>query len=456
MVFPPTIEYQRADTMGGTTGLPARDGASTSSRAEPLALTDDEINRRGLTVVTTIQKPLQDAAVAQVDALPRRHAARPGRRGARTRAPASSLTSVDPKDGAIVALYGGADFLTDQQNTVTYDNVQAGSTFKPFTLIAALEQGVGLDDAVQRAHRRRTFGGLGQVSNFSNGQFGNIDLVEATAQSVNTVYAQLNLQVGAGEDGEGGRARGPPGAGRRPTAPTCSAPRTVQPIDMAGAYATIASGGMRVDPYIVRTVTQRRRHGRVRAQGPDEQAFAAGRHGRHDVRDDPGRREGVRQDVDQAARPTDRRQDRNLARTTSRPGSSASRPNIVTEVSLSQIGRARHDAGDDLARSATVKDVTGGTWPAFLWQSYMKDVFAQPQYAEVLQFPARANVGGKPTPTASAPDGDGRADGGAHAGGADGDRRPGGSRGQARGRRHGGGRQRRARRRASSRSRPTP
>ena len=48
----------------------------------------------------------------------------------------------------------------------------------------------------------------------------------------------------------------------------------------------------------------------------------------------------------------------------------------------------------------------------------MKDVFAQPQYAEVLQFPARANVGGKPTPTRVGPHGDGRADRGAHAGGA--------------------------------------
>ena len=77
-------------------------------------------------------------------------------------------------------------------------------------------------------------------------------------------------------------------------------------------------------------------------------------------------------------------------------------PNIVTEVSLSQLD-ALGTTQESISQIGKVKNVTGGTWPAFLWQSYMKDVFAQPQYAEVLQFPARANVGGKPTPTASAP-----------------------------------------------------
>ena len=49
----------------------------------------------------------------------------------------------------------------------------------------------------------------------------------------------------------------------------------------------------------------------------------------------------------------------------------------------------------------TLKEVTGGSWPAFLWASYMKQVFAMPTYADVVPFPERANVGTKGTPTAA-------------------------------------------------------
>ncbi len=77
-------------------------------------------------------------------------------------------------------------------------------------------------------------------------------------------------------------------------------------------------------------------------------------------------------------------------------------PNVVTEVSLSQIGEDGKSQ-ESIEQIGKVKYVTGATWPAFLWQSYMKDVFAQPQYAPVVDFPPRANVGSKPTATASAP-----------------------------------------------------
>ena len=87
---------------------------------------------------------MQDAAVAQVNGVHGGHARGPGRRRRPTAHVRVSLTSVDPKDGAILALYGGPDYLTDAENRATYDKIQPGSTFKPFTLIAALEQGVPL------------------------------------------------------------------------------------------------------------------------------------------------------------------------------------------------------------------------------------------------------------------------------------------------------------------------
>ena len=50
------------------------------------------------------------------------------------------LTSIKPGDGAVVAMYGGADYQKEQFNTATQATMQAGSTFKVFTLLAALSQ----------------------------------------------------------------------------------------------------------------------------------------------------------------------------------------------------------------------------------------------------------------------------------------------------------------------------
>jgi len=269
MVFPPTIDYVQSETMRGTNGYLLQMVIDELEKP-PYGITRDELNRNGYSIVTTIQQPLQASAEDKAKqflagSLPELNGAVPN---PRTRV---SISSVDPKDGAIVALYGGADYLTDQRNTVTYDNVQPGSTFKPFALIAGLEQGVGLNTRFS-GRTPQEFGDW-KVNNFSNEQFGKIDLVEATAQSVNTVYAQLNLQVGPDKTAAVAERAGltaPVGTNRANVLGT----ETVKPIEMVGAYATIASGGTRVDPYIVRTVNNPDGSVAFQHKDPTERAFA--------------------------------------------------------------------------------------------------------------------------------------------------------------------------------------
>ncbi|KQR17204.1 transglycosylase domain-containing protein [Cellulomonas sp. Leaf334] len=395
LTFPPTVEYKRQDSMGGPVGF-LLEMVRDELKLEPLALTDDEIYRKGLSIVTTIQEPLQSAAVAHVDAF--RAGTLPEQDGAVpdpiTRI---SLSSVDPRDGAIVALYGGADFLTDQTNTVTFDNVQPGSTFKPFTLIAGLEQGVSLDTRFD-GKTPQTFGDW-KVNNFPGGKFGSIDLVEATAQSVNTVYAQLNLQVSPEKTAEVAARAGVP----EPVDTNRSnvlGTESLQPIDMVGAYATIASGGIRVDPYIVRTVINSDDSVAFQHKDPTERVFAP------DVIADATF--AMTQVVEEGSgKQWIKPLDRPIAGKTGTTQENKAAwfigftPNIVTEVSFSQLGEG--NAQVTISPIGRTENITGGSWPAFLWQSYMKDVFAQPQYAPVLDFPARANVGGKPTPSATVP-----------------------------------------------------
>ena len=125
-----------------------------------------------------------------------------------------------------MAAYGGRDYVSQGYNDALQGAVQAGSTFKPFTLAAALENGIGLKSRFNGKNEQTFDGYVGDdgqpkpVLNFDDASFGDIDLVKATANSVNTVYVQLALEVGPDKVLE--VAEQP--ASRRPRA-ACSAPR---------------------------------------------------------------------------------------------------------------------------------------------------------------------------------------------------------------------------------------
>ena len=104
---------------------------------------EDTLFKSGYSIVTTIKEDMQATAVDQATKFAAGQldgekgvVPDPGIR--------ASVTTIDPKTGAVLALYGGPDFLTDPKNRATYDKMQAGSTFKPFTLISALEKGIPL------------------------------------------------------------------------------------------------------------------------------------------------------------------------------------------------------------------------------------------------------------------------------------------------------------------------
>ncbi|MFI2753929.1 transglycosylase domain-containing protein [Cellulomonas sp. P22] len=387
--FPEPVEYVRSDTLGGTNGY-----ILDRVKAELIdkGITNDMIEKGGLQIVTTIEAPVQQAAVDAVNGL---------RDGTLAGEPPSestrvSVVSIDPTDGAVLSMYGGADFITDQRNTATYDKIQAGSTYKPFTLIAALQKGISLETTYDGSSPRMMESWGKKVTNF-DGHFGMIDLVTATAQSVNTVYAQLNDDVGPEATAEVAREAG------ITTTPDIVPSNVlgadaVHPLDVASAYATFAAQGVYNKPFLVREATYIR-DGSVAyiADTTSTRVFEA------DVMADATF--ALTQVVE---RGSGKRYVKPLGRPIAgKTGTSTDNksawfvgytPTIATAVAFSQIGTNNKDlVGID--PFGGVDQVTGGTWPAALWASYMKPVFELPKYAEKVPFPARANVGAKPTPT---------------------------------------------------------
>lgn len=393
LTFPATIEYARSEIYRGPNGY-LLEMVENELLATKL-WTAGELRTKGLEIITTIDPALQQMAVDSANGLKAGALSDGVPPNERLRA---SVVSVDPATGGIVALYGGSDYLVDQKNTATFDKIQAGSTFKPFTLVAALQEGVSLATTYDGSSPQRFpewENGTKDVRNFGNRGAGTIDLVKATADSVNTVYAALNIQVGSDNTARVAQEAGI-------TTPLTTevsnvlGSDTVHPLDMAGAYATFAAQGVQRTPHILQTV----RDGDSVWQ-PDTRGngvFAA------DVMADATY--AMTQVVEQgSARQQIKPLGRPIAGKTGTSSLNTSAwfvgyvPQLATAVALSQQGEDGR-ALDTITAWGGVSEVTGGSYPSILWADYMGKVFQDPRYATAQEFPPRANVGGRPTPSA--------------------------------------------------------
>jgi penicillin-binding protein 1A len=224
----------------------------------------DLLFRGGLTVTLTIDRAQQTAAEqALASTLNAPHD------------PTAGIAAVRPGDGAITAMVGGRDFFATKDKTAKLNLArggstkrQAGSTFKVFTLLAALEAGIQPDDLFEAGAEvslPRRYGAAWHVRNYEGSAFGQITLRQATEHSVNTAYARVVQQIGRG-DVDLGAARvvevaerlGVRGAHEkklRVMPATTLGSQEVDPVEMAAAYATLASGGVYARPYLVARVT---------------------------------------------------------------------------------------------------------------------------------------------------------------------------------------------------------
>ena len=239
--FPKFAKKKPANRFGGSNGY-LLDAVRTALFDK--GITEDELNRSGYRVTSTFDRAAQLAATAAVA----KEAPKKGATGLRI-----GLVAVKPGTGEVIAMYGGADFLTNAVNNATQAIGQAGSTFKPFALAAAVEKGISLDSTWD-GNTGVTIDGY-KVNNYGDKSWGQITLLKGTEQSVNAVYVAVSKDVGYDAVVDAARRAGIPDEIAIPVVRSVAlGVASPHVLDIASAYSTFAARGQQVSPTVLKEV----------------------------------------------------------------------------------------------------------------------------------------------------------------------------------------------------------
>jgi penicillin-binding protein 1A len=201
----------------------------------------EALGRGGLRIYTTMEPELQQAAVESSEVVL-----------FESTDPSGAVVSVEPQTGAIRALAGqkeGFNLALDARR-------QPGSSFKPFVLATALRRNISPQSIyVSQELNIRFQSEYYVIQNYDSVERGEISISEAMAESDNTVFVQLAMDLGLENVVKTARDLGI----RSPLDPYPSTAIGglgvgVSPLEMASAYATFASGGIHREPYAVERV----------------------------------------------------------------------------------------------------------------------------------------------------------------------------------------------------------
>lgn len=167
-----------------------------------------------------------------------------------------SLTSIDPSNGHIVAMVGGKDYEKNQFNLATQMSRQAGSSFKPFTLIAAMLDGVDPDNTYIDSSSPAEITPKWTVKNSEGESQGDMSLASATTYSVNVVYARVAHTIGAQKVVDVAKKMGVT-SDLQAVDSIALGSQGVNTLEMASAYATLAAGGVYHKPVAITEVVNR-------------------------------------------------------------------------------------------------------------------------------------------------------------------------------------------------------
>ncbi|GKQ37736.1 transglycosylase domain-containing protein [Streptomyces sp. A012304] len=252
MKFPTPRETSGTDTgMSGQRGYIVR--AIKDYLIKNKVVDEDQLDAGGYRITTTLQKKKQDAFVDAVnDQLMAKLDKKNRKVDTYVRAGGAA---VDPKTGKVLAMYGGIDYVKQYTNNATRRDFQVGSTFKPFVFTSAVENDSETQDG-RRITPNTIYDGTNKrpVQGWSSGydpaneddvSYGDITVREATDKSVNSVYAQMAVDVGPEKVRQTAVELGLPTdtPELQPYPSIALGVATASVLDMAEAYATLANHG---------------------------------------------------------------------------------------------------------------------------------------------------------------------------------------------------------------------
>ena len=178
----------------------------------------------------------------------------------------AALVAMDPTNGYVKAIVGGADFYADQWNIAVQGGRPTGSSFKAFTLAAAIESGISPQTYIDCSNPVTLANGE-TVNNFDKVSYGRRTIADATAISSNTGYYRLTEQIGVNKLIDMAHRLGV----RSELAPypiITLGTENVTPLEMAEAYSSFASGGIHHDYVIITRIEDK--NGEVLYENLDE------------------------------------------------------------------------------------------------------------------------------------------------------------------------------------------
>ena len=343
-----------------------------------LGFSNEQLMVGGYVIKTTIVQKAQTSAVDAVNKLSPKDAPENLHIG---------LVAIRPGTGEIISMYGGKDYVVRQLNDATQSIALAGSTFKPFALIAALEAGIPLT-SMWNGDSPQTFDDLGRpyiVKNYGDEGWGQTDLLNATQHSINTVYVPLGMKAGLDKVVDVARRAGiPESVAMIPTPSVSLGVASPHVIDVANSYATFAANGIYAKPYLIASVA-----------GPNKGILYEGK---------PETREAfsaeVAADLTYALKSVVNGGTGAAALALGRPAAgktgtsqsnasawfSAYTPELAASVAL-----FRDSASESLNGIGGLTSVTGGSFPARIWTAFMKGAL---RGEPITEFPAPSNIGG--------------------------------------------------------------
>jgi penicillin-binding protein 1A len=368
-------------------------GASVSGRA-PYFLEDVRrslvqdygaatVYRLGLRVTTTLDRDAQEAAEEAVRSILDRDTD-----------PEAALVAIDPATGGVRAMVGGRNFARSEFNIASQAHRQPGSTFKPFVFAAAVQDQISPLQTFRAPATITLKTGFEPwtVSNYDRKDYGTLSLLDATKFSVNTVYAQMILEIGPEHARNMAKLAG---IGSKLSAVPSLALGTseVTPLELTSGYATFAARGSYAKPHLIQRIADARGKEMFKAQ---TESFSAVGEDIADtvnfalqkvVTEGTGRRAAIGRPAAGKTGTTESHRDAWFAGYT---------PNLAAVVWMG------FPDGKRTMENVRGIAVTGGSFPARIWRAFMEKAVARMPVRAFAQPPPLSTPSPTPSPSPSA------------------------------------------------------